>query len=66
MSGSIPVAAATFGDTLIGSAHDAENVGTWFPAREVVVKRVQIAKPRHPQLPAEIDTRTPSGRVLPF
>jgi len=31
------------------------------------VKRVQIAKPvGRPQLPVEIDTRTPSGRVLPF
>jgi hypothetical protein len=30
------------------------------------VKRILIAKPHRPQLPIEIDTRTPSGRVLPF
>ena len=30
------------------------------------MKRIQIAKPVRRQLPVEIDTRTPSGRVLPF
>jgi hypothetical protein len=31
------------------------------------VKQVQITKQvRRPQVPVEIDTRTPSGRVLPF
>ncbi len=67
MSGCVPVAVATLTDTLIGYVKDADNVGTWFPEREVDVKRIQIAKPPHrPQLPVEIDTRTPSGRVLPF
>ena len=34
--------------------------------REAVVKQVQVQRQRRQPAPVEIDTRTPSGRVLPF
>jgi len=36
------------------------------PQEEVAVKQLQITRTRRPTAPVEIDTRTPSGRVLPF
>jgi len=63
---SVGVSVASLTTGLIEKDVDAEQLGT-ASRREVVVKRVQIAKPvNRPQLPVEIDTRTPSGRVLPF
>jgi hypothetical protein len=33
---------------------------------EADVKQVQVTRTRRSPAPVEIDTRTPSGRVLPF
>jgi hypothetical protein len=33
---------------------------------EADVKQVQVTRTRRTPAPVEIDTRTPSGRVLPF
>jgi hypothetical protein len=36
------------------------------PSREDDVKQVQITRTRRTPAPVELDTRTPSGKVLPF
>ena len=36
------------------------------PTREATVKQLQITRTRRTAAPVPLDTRTPSGRVLPF
>jgi hypothetical protein len=48
-----------------GSLTSADEPATR-PPEEDDVKQVQITRTRRTAGPAEVDTRTPSGKVLPF
>jgi len=41
-------------------------VTSGFPRGEADVKRLQVTRTTRKAAPVEVDTRTPSGRVLPY